>query len=807
VGPSTSAAEQPASPDPTAAKPTPEQLEFFEAKIRPVFVEHCQKCHGPEKQWSGFRLDSREALLKGGEGGEAIVPGDPANSPLVRQIRHEDGEAAMPPKGKLSDLQIADIVKWIEMGAPYPASIRNPGERSRDPNHWSFQPVKRPEVPTVPGAVASPIDAFIREKLNTAGLEPAPLADKAMLIRRLTFDLTGLPPTPEEIDAFLADDRPSAYAELIDRLLATSAYGERWGRHWLDVARYADSNGLDENVAHGNAWKYRDYVIDAINRDVPFNEFVVEQIAGDQLPSASLEEKHRRLIATGFLSLGAKVLAEPDGVRMRMDIVDEQIDTTGRAFLGMTLGCARCHDHKFDPVSTQDYYGLAGVFKSTKTMIDFKIVAKWHEHSLPTPESEAALAAHQKTIIEQKSKIDTLIAAANTEIPAEKSSTEQTQEQKEALYPDAKKTELKALRDKLKELEAATPEHPSAMGVVDEQVADVPVHLRGDHLKLGDIVPRHVPAVMQGPTAPTFKPEASGRLELARWLVDPAHPLTARVFVNRVWRWHFGRGIVPSVDNFGLLGEAPTHPELLDWLSLRFIESGWSLKALHREILLSHTYQQASQPKPGTLEKDPENRLWGWFPVRRLEAEAVRDALLSVSGQLDRTPGGLVLTVKNRGYLFDHTSKDLTKYDSPRRSIYLPVIRNNVYDVFQLLDYPDAAVSSGDRNTSTVSPQALLMLNSDLVLQASDKLADRLLREFPAEESARVARLIRLAYGRDPRSGEVAQLSADLADYTQAVAESNASRNAIVTPAANRQAAWSVLCQTILAANEFIYVK
>lgn len=793
--------------DPVAAQPTPEQLQFFEAKIRPVFVEHCQKCHGPEKQWSGFRLDSREALLKGGEGGEAIVPGDPANSPLVRQIRHEEGEPAMPPKGKLSDLQIADIVKWIEMGAPYPASVRNPGERNRDPNHWSFQPVKGPEVPTVAGPVESPIDAFIRAKLNTAGLEPATPADKTALIRRVTFDLTGLPPTPEEIGAFLADERPTAYAELIDRLLASPGYGERWGRHWLDVARYADSNGLDENVAHGNAWKYRDYVIDAIHRDVPFNEFVVEQIAGDQLPSATTEERYRRLVATGFLSLGAKVLAEPDGVRMRMDIVDEQIDTLGRAFLGMTLGCARCHDHKFDPLSTQDYYGLAGVFKSTKTMIDFKIVAKWHEHSLPTPESEAALAAHTQTVAEQKTKIETLIAAANTEIPPEKSSTEMTQEQKEALYPEAKKTELKGLRDKLKELEAATPEHPTAMGVVDDQVADVAVHLRGDHLKLGDVVARHVPDVMKGPTAPAFHPETSGRLELARWLVDPAHPLTARVFVNRVWRWHFGRGIVPSVDNFGLLGEAPTHPELLDWLSLRFIESGWSLKALHRVILLSDTYRQASHPKPATLEKDPENRLWGWFPVRRLEAEAVRDALLSVSGQLDRTPGGPVLTVKNRGYLFDHTSKDLTKYDSPRRSIYLPVIRNNVYDVFQLLDYPDAAVSSGDRNTSTVSPQALLMLNSDLVLQASDKLADRLLREFPADETARVVRLVRLAWGRDPHSGEAARLLADLADYTQGVSESNAGRNAIVTPAANRQAAWSVLCQTVLAANEFVYLR
>jgi len=824
-------------------KPTAEQLQFFESKIRPVFIEHCQKCHGPEKQWSGFRLDSREGLLKGGETGAAIVPGNPAESPLVRQIRHEEGESAMPPKGKLSDLQIADIVKWIEMGVPYPATVRNPSERNRDPNHWSFQPVVRPDVPAVQGVVASPIDAFILAKLHASGLQPTRPADKRTLIRRVTFDLTGLPPSPEEIDAFLADERPTAYPELIDRLLASSAYGEHWGRHWLDVARYADSNGLDENVAHGNAWKYRDYVIDAINRDVPFNEFIVEQIAGDQLPSATKEEKYRKLIATGFLSLGAKVLAEPDAARMQMDIVDEQIETTGRAFMGMTLGCCRCHDHKFDPLSTQDYYGLAGVFKSTKTMIDFKIVAKWHEHPLPTSESETAVAEHGKVVAEQKAKIETLIAAANAEVlkkmaeesagetkpesgaentaqntdasktgesktdAAAKPAPELTQEQKEARYPDAKKAELKTLRDKLKELETATPEHPSAMGVVDDKVADVAVHLRGDHLKLGSLVPRHVPEVMKGPGTPAFRADASGRLELARWLADPNHPLTARVFVNRVWRWHFGRGIVPSVDNFGLLGEPPTHPELLDWLSARFVELGWSLKALHREILLSSTYQQDSHPLTVMVEKDPENRLWGWFPVRRLEAESVRDALLSVSGQLDRAPGGPVLTVKNRGYLFDHTSKDLTKYDAPRRSVYLPIIRNNVYDVFQLLDYPDAAVSSGDRNTSTVSPQALMMLNSDIILQASEKLADRLLKEFPTDDLARAVRLIRLAYGRDPRSGEAEQLLADLTEYTQVVAESNASKNAITTPAANRQAAWSVLCQVILATNEFIYVN
>ncbi|OYW13281.1 MAG: hypothetical protein B7Z55_17115, partial [Planctomycetales bacterium 12-60-4] len=370
------------------------------------------------------------------------------------------------------------------------------------------------------------------------------------------------------------------------------------------------------------------------------------------LPYADSDEHYRHLIATGFLSLGAKVLAEVDETKMQMDIVDEQIDTLGRAFLGMTFGCARCHDHKFDPIGTADYYGLAGIFKSTRTMENFTKVARWYENPLPTPESEAAAAAHAARLAEKQAEIAAVIAAADKQLEAAMTAGETVPEKKEPLYPEATKAELKKLRDELKTLENAVPETPSAMGAKDDTPADVPVHIRGSHLKLGDVVPRHVPTVMHGPAAPKFTTQASGRLELAHWLVDPQHPLTARVIVNRVWRWHFGRGLVPSPDNFGLLGDAPTHPELLDWLVHRFIESGWSLKSLHREILLSNTYRQSSHPDARTVELDLENRLWSRFPIRRLEAEELRDALLAVSGQLDLQPGGPVLTVKNRGYLF-----------------------------------------------------------------------------------------------------------------------------------------------------------
>jgi len=724
-----------------AEGPSPAQVQHFETRIRPLLVEHCHSCHGPRKQRGDLRLDSEAALLRGGYSGPAINRQSPEQSLLLRAIAHADPNLGMPPKKKLPDRLIADLKAWVQMGAPYPASGTTAPTRAAG---WAFQPLTNPAPPVVkdPAWVQGPLDRFILAGLESQELRPAPPADRRSLLRRVTFDLIGLPPSPAEMDEFLADTSPDAFARVVERLLASPHYGERWGRHWLDVARYADSNGLDENVAHGNAWRYRDYVVASFNHDRPYDRFVLEQLAGDLLPFSDPATRRQQLIATGFLSLGPKVLAEVDETKMEMDIIDEQIDTVGRAFLGLTLGCARCHDHKFDPIQTDDYYALAGIFKSTRTMEHFKKIARWYEHPLKPDQP-----------------------------PAE------TEKGKGKTGSDV----------------------PGIMGVAERDVVDVPIHVRGNHLTLGRTVPRGVPRVLAGPRPPAFDDKHSGRLQLAQWLVQPDHPLIARVLVNRVWRWHMGQGLVRSTDNFGNLGEPPANPALLDWLARRFVADGWSLKNLHRLILLSSTYQMSSTHDPVAARRDPDNRLHWRQNIRRLEAEAIRDALLVVGDLLDPAMAGPVLHVKNRAYLFDHTSKDLTRYDSKRRSLYLPVIRNNLYDVFQLFDSTDAAVPSSDRATTTVAPQALFMLNSDLVTQVCRRLSGRLLQE--PDDTARMRLLYRTAYGREPTEAESARnrsLLARLEEHLQPRQPDAGQR---------RQQAWAWLCQTVLAASEFIYLS
>ena len=784
--------------------PTAQQLRFFETEIRPLLVDQCFKCHASKKQWGDLRLDTRQAVLRGGESGPAVVPGQPEKSLLIRAVRHVDDDLKMPQNGRLTERQIQHLVRWVKMGAPFPET-KPTGKLDRDTAHWAFQPLTDSPIPPVAHTTwpQSPIDYFILQRLEAAELSPSKPAHKRTLIRRVTYDLTGLPPTPREISNYLADQSPEAFARLVDRLLDSPHYGERWGRHWLDVARYADSNGFDENVAHGNAWRYRDYVVSAFNGDKPFDRFVVEQLAGDLLPFQGQAQRREQLIATGFLSIGPKVLAETDQAKMRMDIIDEQLDTTGRAFLGLTLGCARCHDHKFDPIATADYYGLAGIFKSTLSMRKYTKVAEWHEHTLPSPETTALQAAFDAQVKAQTSAIANLKSAADKQaiqkLDAKPDSQPPKADKLETLYPPETKAKLKKLRDALAALQKAGPNLPAAMGVTEDKVVDIPIHIRGNPLKLGDIVPRRTPAAVRGPTPPQFSDKHSGRQQLAEWLVDPRHPLTARVFVNRVWRWHFGRGLVPTTDNFGLLGERSSHPELLDWLARRFIEDGWTLKSLHRLILNSSTYQQTSMATPIALRKDFENRLFGRATVHRLEAESIRDALLAVSGQLDTRMGGSLLKLKNRAYFFDHTSKDLTTYDTQRRSLYLPIVRNNVYDVFQLLDFPDPAVSSGNRATTVVASQALLMLNSDLVMQSASRFAERLLGEA-ADDEQRLSQLYMLAFGREPTAKE---RRADQAFLTQ-VRDTQSSSTDRAT--SDRQA-WANLCHVVLAANEFIYIK
>ena len=792
------AADKPAD----AQSPTTRQIRFFETSVRPLLTERCLACHGKKKQWGGLRLDSRQAVLRGGESGAAVVPGKPARSLLIRAVGQADADLKMPKNGRLTKPQIEALVRWVKMGAPFPPAA-SATQRTRDPNHWSFHPPAQRPVPSVTNREwpQTAIDNFILARLEAAELSPAVRADRRTLIRRVTFDLIGLPPTPNEIDAFLADESPGAFSSVVDRLLASPQHGERWGRHWLDVARYADSNGFDENVAHGNAWRYRDYVVSAFNRDKPFDHFVIEQLAGDLLPFKGEAQQHEQLIATGFLSIGPKVLAETDEPKRRMDIIDEQLDTTGGAFLGLTLECARCHDHKFDPIATADYYGLAGIFKSTLTMTKYTKVAEWHEHLLPSVAATAIKARFDAKVAARKAGLAQFTAAADKQ--ARKKLAEQARakppEKLETLYPAETKAQLKKLRDELAALEKAGPNLPAAMGTTEDKVIDLAIHLRGNPLKLGDIVPRRTPPVLRGPPMPRFSRKESGRRQLAEWMVDPQHPLTARVFVNRAWRWHFGRGLVRTTDNFGLLGEAPSHPDLLDWLARRFIADDWSVKSLHRLIVMSNTYQQATTPPAATLRRDPENQLLGRAGLRRLEAEIVRDALLAISGQLDATMKGSLLKLKNRAYFFDHTSKDLTTYDSRRRSLYLPVVRNNVFDLFGLLDFPDPAVSTGDRATTVVAAQALLMLNSEFVMRAATGFADRLLAEG-GDDDQRLSRLYIIAFGREPSDEEQQADRTFLAQLARA-------RSTRPDAEKSQREAWTTLCHVVLAANEFIYLR
>ncbi len=785
---------------------------FFESEVRPLLESHCLECHsGDSEPLAGnLRLDNAQGWMQGGDLGVSIVPHDPDASLLVQAVRHTHAQLQMPPAGRLSDSEIAVFVEWVRRGAfdPRTAAAQTRPKRVLDlqteRNHWALQPIARPQLPDLDRNgkdwVHNPIDALVWQQYQAKELRPVASANRIDLIRRVTLDLTGLPPTAAEVEDFISDDAPDAWCKVVDRLLASSAYGERWGRHWLDLARYADSNGMDENIAHGNAWRYRDYVVSALIDDKPFNEFILEQLAGDLLaPLTNEADQYQRLIATGYLSLGPKVLAEVDETKMEMDIIDEQVDTMGRSFMALTLGCARCHDHKFDPIRTADYYALAGIFKSTKTMEHFTKIAKWNETSIAT---KSDIDHQQKSIaaVEQtKKRIDELVNQANADVIASMESGATLPENPESRYPADTIQAIAALREQQKQLELAIPELPSTMAVVDYPTAtDLAVHIRGSHLTLGDVVPRALPAVFTENLEPiAIQVAGSGRLELAQWLVAPSHPLTSRVIVNRVWNWHFGQGIVHSVDNFGLTGERPTNPQLLDWLAAELMDSQWSLKHLHRLILTSQTYQLGTFASEKNQQLDPENHFFWRREIRRLDAESIRDSLLSVSGLLDRRMGGSHLHVKNREFLFDHTSKDMTRYDVTRRSIYLPVIRNHLYDVFQLFDFPDASVATSERATSTVASQALMMMNSEFAIQAAEAMAHRLLslpdeNDTPSSCECRIRAAYKLAFGRQPTVEEVVRDVAFIND-TQALIDN--------------VDAWRLYCQAMLASNEFLHVK
>lgn len=772
-------------------------------QVAAILQQHCLSCHGSESQESGLRLDTLQGLSRGGKAGPSIQPGAPGESLLMVAVRKTDSALQMPPEGRLTDSELSILEQWIAADAPHPDGKLEvpPPALPFDPQQargfWAFQPVTPPSLPeALQNQPSAAIDHLIDQHLQPRGIQRNPPADKLTLIRRATWSLTGLPPAEDDIRNFLADESPEAFARVVDRLLASSQYGEHWGRHWLDVVRYADSNGLDENIAHGNAWRYRNYVIESFNRDKPLNIFLQEQIAGDLMVTETTPEatRNEQLTATGFLSLGPKVLAEGDELKLHLDIIDEQLDTIGRSMLGLTIGCARCHDHKFDPISQADYYALAGIFQSTRTMESLKRIAKWNENSIATGQDKVALEVHQAKVAAKKAEIDGLLKTAAAS--AGDSGTPIPEDQ----LPDDTRTQLAALRDALKQLEATIPELPTAMGVTEGDITSSRILPRGNHLAPGRLVPRTIPVVLNVTGTFNVPADHSGRLELAQWITGNENPLTTRVLVNRVWRWHFGRGLVPTADNFGKLGERPENPELLDWLAAQLVRENWSLKQLHRTILLSQTWQATADRTAAADQIDPDNHLqWRWT-VQRLGAESVRDSVLAATGLLDRSMGQSMLHVKNREFLFDHTSKDLTSYDSLRRSVYLPVIRNNLYDAMSLFDCTDGTVPNGDRGSSTVASQALFLMNSPLVLNAAEHLARQLITTTP-EPRQRLTSLVMRTLGR-PATAE------ELADLLQATERLGQQLQADGVADGERELAiWTGIAQTMLMSNEFLYVR
>ena len=1072
---------------------------FFEAKVRPLLIARCQECHGAVKPKAGLRLDSREAVLTGGESGSAAVVGKPEESLIVEVIGYRN-TVQMPPKAKLPDSEIAILTEWIRRGLPWPNSqaptpvTSTPGAdfSAEQKAFWAFQPVLAPPIPRVANSswTRSPIDAFVLAGLESRHIQTASCASRRVLLRRVTLDLTGLPPTPDDVREFLEDQSADALERVVDRLLASPAYGERWARHWLDVARYADSNGLDENLAYANAFRYRDYTVRAFANDTQYDQFVIEQIAGDLLPEDS-SGHFDPLIATGFLSLGAKMLAEDDPVKMQMDIVDEQVDTISRAFMGLTMGCARCHDHKFDPLTAEDYYGLAGIFKSTQTMDTFSVVARWHERPLATSRQLQARDELRQAAAAQKQTVDKLLADATDTVlnsarrqpgayllaatrdlelqealraakprgndPAFNSATgailieaedyargnvlkdresygkgigvlvnrgetpnfaeydidltqggtfqfevryaaagarpvkvfvngalvksdaankvtgswtpesqtwfveafvtlksgknvlrleqptffphidkllfspvetsvpevpaladspgdgtalmpslvtqwskaiENSRSDKksilsawhqfranqkltinhddegmiqrmlgmeqpkslidlasrydrlfrdasdaweklkespegkgakalpdmvleaarifqndpkgayavpadiESVFPGSTREQLKTEREELSRRESLAPVYPETMAVAELKSENLRIHLRGSHLTLGREVPHLLPKILASGSGRELN-EGTGRLQLARWLAGREHPLTSRVMVNRIWQWHFGHGLVRSPDNFGRLGERPSHPEMLDWIANDFATScNWSMKALHRRLIGSAVYQQSTEYNATSALADPENRLLWRFHRLRMDVEVLRDSLIALAGSLDDRMGGTLLPTPNRAYVTSTANVNPAIYNSNRRSVYLPVVRSALFEVFTAFDFADPSTQSGQRDQTTVAPQALFMMNSGFVLEKSRQLATRLLQQADLDQAARLRLLYTIVYCREPSDAETLRAQAYLDRVRSAMLEEGAVNSADLEI---RQ--WTSLCRAVLSANEFVYVE
>jgi mono/diheme cytochrome c family protein len=776
------------SPQANGGKADTAQEEFFETKVRPVLADNCLECHGAEKHKGGLRLDVRAAMLKGGDTGPAVLPGKPDESPLIEAIRYE-GDVQMPPKKKLNAQEIAALTDWVKRGAFWPdprpgmgpratetSSVSATGSKSisdgplPDRSFWSLRPVSNPAPPVVKDHSwsRSPIDPFILAKLEHAGLTPAPPVDKPTLIRRAFFDLIGLPPTPEDIQSFVEDDRPGAFAALVDKLLASPHYGERWGRYWLDVARYGEDQAHSfQPRLYPNGFRYRDWVVKALNRDLPYDRFILEQIAGDLLDGP---DRNDRLAALGLFACGPVYY----GDSKKYDQYADRIDTLTRGFLGLTVACARCHDHKYDPIPTTDYYALAGIFASTEYV------------EVPAAPSEqvAAYDKAQATIQAKDKEITSYLRAEAARL--KQKVTGNQLKQIERMLPPESKAKVKALRAELDQLKKdAPPKYPVIHALTESsRPTDMPVLIRGNADTPGPNVGRRFLSVLiRDRTA--FK-HGSGRLELAHAIASADNPLTARVMVNRIWQHHFGRGLVASCSNFGTLGDRPSHPELLDWLAHRFVESGWSIKTIHRAIMLSAVYQQSSGFSSQGFARDPGNTLLWRMNRRRLDVEAWRDAMLAVSGRLDKAVGG--------------PSVGLDAPSNHRRTLYAAISRHDLSWMLRLFDFPDPNITSDARVETTVPLQQLFVLNSEFMVASAQAVAARLPAVSHASESNResIRRAYLLLYGRTVTDRELKLGLAYLGATESAAAGALAPASSI--------GRWQRYTQALLAANEFLYI-
>jgi len=748
-------------------KDTQAGVVFFENKIRPVLVNRCYECHSEDAEKLGGKLllDTKSGMMESGESGPSLVKGKPENS-LVIQALNWDHDLEMPPDEPLSKSVVNDFVKWIKMGAPDPRSgkvIKVAGRTYKEGELWAFEPVKKTSVPNVKAAdwPRSPIDRFVLAQIEGLNLTVAKDAVPEVLIRRLYFDLIGLPPDMEQMETFAADfekDGQQAVSRLVDALLASPQFGERWGRHWLDVARYGESNGndgLSRNPTFPHAWRYRDYVITAFNEDTPYDRFLTEQIAGDLLPSESPEQSDRNLIATGFLALGSKP-AKAMNNNFNMDVVADQIEVVSRGVMGLSVGCARCHDHKFDPIPTKDYYALAGYFTSSETLWGLA-----GNEKLTAPSTDLHVLKAAPKVVPPKGFVETvLVLESNTGKPK--------------AIPKPKWA-------------AGT---PLAMGLRDRaKPVDCKVNLKGDAKKLGESVPRGFLTACKTGESIKIDPKQSGRLQLAQWLTSDKHPQTARVMVNRVWQHLFGKGIVGTPNDFGVYGARPTHRELLDHLATKFVSDDWSVKRLIREIVLSRTYQLSSEAEEKLVQADPENLWLTRHNRRRFDAESLRDSVLKVSGQLDLEPGEGSI-IRHRDILVNKAGN--LHQSSNHRSVYLCYLRNSPPPELNSFDLPDFTSVLAQREVNTLPGQALFMFNSPFVVEQAGKFARKILTEVPEDDKARVKHAYHSALNRDPDPEELYR-AIELVNTTQREVDSKVE-------------AWASFCQALLVTNEFRYI-